>query len=100
MPAGVLFGTVTFPSGVSVGVAVFGAFGVAGVTTVTLTVLVVVVAVPIWSLSITDGVLVLPTVTVTTSGVAVIGSKGTTTVAVSVLQLSRFNFSQILYTMV
>ena len=40
MPAGVLFGTVTFPSGVSVGVAVFGAFGVAGVTTVTLAVLV------------------------------------------------------------
>ena len=100
MPAGVLLGTVILPVLSSVGVAVPEAFGVAGVTTVTLAVLVVAVAVPIWSLLITDGVLVLPTVTVTTSGVAVIGSKGTTTVAVSVLQLSEFNFSQIRYTMV
>ena len=100
MPAGVLLGTVILPVLSSVGVAVPGAFGVAGVTTVTLTVLVVVVAVPIWSLSITDGVLVLPTVTVTTSGVAVIGVCGTTTVAVVVVQLPEFSFSQIRYTIV
>ena len=100
MPAGVLLGTVILPVLSSVGVVVPGAFGVAGVTTVTLAVLVVVVAVPIWSLSITDGVLVLPTVTVTTSGVAVIGVSGTTTVAVVVVQLPEFSFSQIRYTMV
>ena len=100
MPAGVLLGTVILPVLSSVGVAVPGAFGVAGVTTVTLAVLVVAVAVPIWSLSITDGVLVLPTVTVTTSGIAVIGVCGTTTVAVVVVQLPAFSFSQIRYTMV
>ena len=47
MPAGVLLGTVILPVLSSVGVAVPGAFGVAGVTTVTLAVLVVAVAVPI-----------------------------------------------------
>ncbi|WP_232305095.1 hypothetical protein, partial [Capnocytophaga sp. oral taxon 332] len=39
-------------------------------------------SVPIWSLSITLPLLVPPAVTVTTSGVATIGSTGTTTVAV------------------
>ena len=95
-----LLGTVILPVLSSVGVAVPGAFGVAGVTTVTLAVLVVAVAVPIWSLSITDLLLVLPTVIVTTSGVAVIGVSGTTTVAVVVVQLPAFSFSQIRYTMV
>ena len=95
-----LFGTITLPSLVIVGVAAPALLGAAGVTTDTLTVLVVVVAVPIWSLSITELLLVSPTVTVITSGVAVIGVSGTTIVAVVVVQLPAFNFSQISYTIV
>ena len=95
-----LFGTITLPSLVIVGVTAPALLGAAGVTTDTLTVLVVVVAVPIWSLSITELLLVSPTVTVITSGVAVIGVSGTTTVAVVVVQLPVFSFSQISYTSV
>ena len=62
-----------------------GAFGVAGVTTPMVTVWVVVVAVPIWSLSITDLVLI-PVVKVKVSGDAVIVGVPTTIVAVAVSQ--------------
>ena len=95
VPAGVLLGTVILPVWVSsVGVAVPGAFGVAGVTTPMVTVWVVVVAVPIWSLSITDLVLV-PVVKVKVSADAVIVGVATVTTAVALLQLPGFNFSQI-----
>ena len=81
-----LLGTVILPVWVSsVGVAVPGGFGVAGVTTPIVTVWVVVVAVPIWSLSITDLVLV-PVVKVKVSGDAVIVGVPTTIVAVAVSQ--------------
>ena len=100
MPAGVLLGTVILPLLSSVGVALPADLGRAGVTTVTLTVLVVAVAVPILSLSSTELVLIPPTVTVTTSGVAVIGVCGTTTVAVALEQLLGFSFSQMRYTIV
>ena len=71
-----------------------GVLGVAPVTTPMLTVLVVVVEVPIWSLSITELVLV-PGVMVKVSGVAVIVGVATVTTAVEVAQLPGFNFSQI-----
>ena len=71
-----------------------GVLGVAPVTTPMLTVLVVVVEVPMWSLSITELVLV-PVVMVKVSGVAVIVGVATVTTAVEVAQLPGFNFSQI-----
>ena len=81
-----LLGTVIVPSvGFNVGVFAPGVLGVAPVTTPMLTVLVVVVAVPIWSLSITELVLV-PVVMVKVSGVAVIVGAPTTIVAVAVSQ--------------
>ena len=93
-----LFGTVIVPSVVfRLGVFAPGVLGVAPVTTPMLTVLVVVVAVPMWSLSITELVLV-PVVMVKVSGVAVIVGVATVTNAVVVAQLPGFNFSQIWYT--
>ena len=93
-----LFGTVIVPSvGFRLGVFAPGVLGVAPVTTPMLTVLVVVVEVPIWSLSITELVLV-PVVIVKVSGVAVIVGVATVTNAVVVAQLPGFNFSQIWYT--
>ena len=90
-----LFGTIIVPSVVfRLGVFAPGVLGVAPVTTPMLTVLVVVVAVPIWSLSITELVLV-PVVIVKVSGVAVIVGVATVTTAVEVAQLLGFNFSQI-----
>ena len=90
-----LFGTVIVPSVVfRLGVFAPGVLGVAPVTTPMLTVLVVVVAVPIWSLSITELVLV-PVLIVKISGVAVIVGVATVTTAVEVAQLPGFNFSQI-----
>ena len=90
-----LFGTVIVPSvGFRLGVFAPGVLGVAPVTTPMLTVLVVVVEVPIWSLSITELVLV-PVVIVKVSGVAVIVGVATVTNAVVVAQLPGFNFSQI-----
>ena len=90
-----LFGTVIVPSVVfRLGVFAPGVLGVAPVTTPMLTVLVVVVEVPIWSLSITELVLV-PVVIVKVSGVAVIVGVATVTNAVVVAQLPGFNFSQI-----
>ena len=80
--------------GFNVGVFAPGVLGVAPVTPPMLTVLVVVVAVPIWSLSITELVLV-PVVMVKVSGVAVIVGVATVTTAVEVAQLPGFNFSQI-----
>ena len=79
--------------GFNVGVFAPGVLGAAPVTTPMLTVLVVVVAVPMWSLSITELVLV-PVVMVKVSGVAVIVGVAVTT-AVEVAQLPGFNFSQI-----
>ena len=93
-----LLGTVIVPSVVfRLGVFAPGVLGVAPVTTPMLTVLVVVVAVPMWSLSITELVLV-PVVIVKVSGVAVIVGVATVTNAVVVAQLPGFNFSQIWYT--
>ena len=93
-----LLGTVIVPSvGFRLGVFAPGVLGVAPVTTPMLTVLVVVVAVPMWSLSITELVLV-PVVMVKVSGVAVIVGVATVTTAVEVAQLPGFNFSQIWYT--
>ena len=90
-----LFGTIIVPSVVfRLGVFAPGVLGVAPVTTPMLTVLVVVVAVPIWSLSITELVLV-PVLIVKVSGVAVIVGVATVTTAVEVAQLPGFNFSQI-----
>ena len=90
-----LLGTVIVPSVVfRLGVFAPGVLGVAPVTTPMLTVLVVVVEVPIWSLSITERVLV-PVVIVKVSGVAVIVGVATVTTAVVVAQLPGFNFSQI-----
>ena len=90
-----LFGTVIVPSVVfRLGVFAPGVLGVAPVTTPMLTVLVVVVAVPMWSLSITELVLV-PVVRVKVSGVAVIVGVATVTTTVEVAQLPGFNFSQI-----
>ena len=75
-----LLGTVIVPSVVfRLGVFAPGVLGVAPVTTPMLTVLVVVVAVPMWSLSITELVLV-PVVRVKVSGVAVIVGVATVTV--------------------
>ena len=93
-----LFGTVIVPSVVfRLGVFAPGVLGVAPVTTPMLTVLVVVVEVPMWSLSITELVLV-PVGMVKVSGVAVIVGVATVTTAVEVAQLPGFNFSQIWYT--
>ena len=90
-----LFGTVIVPSVVfRLGVFAPGVLGVAPVTTPMLTVLVVVVEVPMWSLSITELVLV-PVVIVKVSGVAVIVGVATVTTTVEVAQLPGFNFSQI-----
>ena len=90
-----LLGTVIVPSVVfRLGVFAPGVLCVAPVTTPMLTVLVVVVAVPMWSLSITEPVLV-PVVIVKVSGVAVIVGVATVTTAVEVAQLPGFNFSQI-----
>ena len=90
-----LFGTVIVPSvGLRLGVFAPGVLGVAPVTTPMLTVLVVVVAVPMWSLSITELVLV-PVLIVKVSGVAVIVGVATVTTTVEVAQLPGFNFSQI-----
>ena len=90
-----LFGTVIVPSVVfRLGVFAPGVLGVAPVTTPMLTVLVVVVEVPMWSLSITELVLV-PVVMVKVSGVAVIVGVATVTTTVEVAQLPGFNFSQI-----
>ncbi len=75
-----LLGTVIVPSvGFRLGVFAPGVLGVAPVTTPMLTVLVVVVEVPMWSLSITELVLV-PVVMVKVSGVAVIVGVATVTV--------------------
>ena len=93
-----LLGTVIVPSVVfRLGVFAPGVLGVAPVTTPMLTVLVVVVEVPMWSLSITELVLV-PVVIVKVSGVAVIVGVATVTTTVEVAQLPGFNFSQIWYT--
>ena len=90
-----LLGTVIVPSVVfRLGVFAPGVLGVAPVTTPMLTVLVVVVEVPMWSLSITELVLV-PVLIVKVSGVAVIVGVATVTTAVEVAQLPGFNFSQI-----
>ena len=90
-----MLGTVIVPSVVfRLGVFAPGVLGVAPVTTPMLTVLVVVVAVPMWSLSITELVLV-PVVRVKVSGVAVIVGVATVTTTVEVAQLPGFNFSQI-----
>ena len=90
-----LLGSVIVPSVVfRLGLFAPGVLGVAPVTTPMLTVLVVVVAVPMWSLSITELVLV-PVVSVKVSGVAVIVGVATVTTAVVVAQLPGFNFSQI-----